>query len=182
MRITLALLLLAGCAGTPTGTNGIAEKAPPSPPPVGPGPDAPPQGPDTDAYRAAIEANEEPFRSSGIHTAYLGDDIRVDGNTIRPVEVLEDSRCPIDATCVWAGRVRVRVRVSVGGASGESVMEVNRPMAIVLRDGRVELKLPAEGRGFQQLTLVAVAPLNWARPPAGVDPNARKRFAFTLID
>ena len=34
----------------------------------------------------------------------------------------------------------------------------------------------------QQLILVAAAPLNWAHPPAGVDPHAPKRFAFTLID
>ena len=34
--------------------------------------------------------------------------------------------------------------------------------------------------GGRRLTLVAVAPLNWSHPPAGVDPNAPKRFAFRL--
>lgn len=39
-------------------------------------------------------------------TADLGDGLRV-----RPLEVLEDSRCPQNARCVWAGRLRVRVAV-----------------------------------------------------------------------
>jgi hypothetical protein len=34
-----------------------------------------------------------------------------------PLEILEDSRCPVDVQCVWAGRVRLRVQVS--GAPAE---------------------------------------------------------------
>ena len=30
-------------------------------------------------------------------------------------EVLEDSRCPIDVTCIWAGLVEVSLRVAVSG-------------------------------------------------------------------
>ena len=176
-RIGLLLLMaLAGCAGPPAGTNATTEKAPPPAPPV------PPAGPDATAYRTAIEANEAPFREPSHLTPYLGEDARMDGVTVRPLEVIEDSRCPVDATCVWAGRVRIRVRVSVGNASAEAEMEIDRPMAIVVRDGRLELKAPQANQGWQQLTLVAVAPLNRARPPAGADPNARKRFAFSLMD
>jgi hypothetical protein len=39
-------------------------------------------------------------------TADLGGGLRV-----RPLEVLEDSRCPQNARCVWAGRLRLRVAV-----------------------------------------------------------------------
>ncbi|HYD88217.1 MAG TPA: hypothetical protein VEA80_12120 [Vitreimonas sp.] len=39
-------------------------------------------------------------------TADLGGGLRV-----RPLEVLEDSRCPQNARCVWAGRLRLRVTV-----------------------------------------------------------------------
>ncbi|MBL9070875.1 MAG: hypothetical protein JNM03_12900 [Sphingopyxis sp.] len=33
----------------------------------------------------------------------------VDGPIIQPVKVLEDSRCPMNARCIWAGRVRVQM-------------------------------------------------------------------------
>ena len=36
------------------------------------------------------------------------------GIKITPLEVLEDSRCPEDVQCVWAGQVRVRARVLRG--------------------------------------------------------------------
>lgn len=148
MRSLWLLLALAGCAGTPSGTN--------SPAP------SPPTGPGADQYRAAIEANEAPFRVPGTVTARLGEEVRLGAVRVRPLEVLEDSRCPIDATCIWAGRVRLRVAVS---GAGEPEMEIGRPVAI---------------GGGNQLLLASVAPLNWSRPPGGVDPNAPKRFAFRL--
>lgn len=30
------------------------------------------------------------------------------------LEVLEDSRCPVDVTCVWAGNARARIGISMG--------------------------------------------------------------------
>lgn len=39
----------------------------------------------------------------------LGQTAYVDGPKIKPVKVLEDSRCPMNARCVWAGRVRLKV-------------------------------------------------------------------------
>jgi hypothetical protein len=157
MRIIPTLLLLAGCAASPTGTNVTAEKAPPQSPSGAPQP-----GMGAEAYRAAIEANEAPFRVPGTVTVHLNEEVRIGDMFVRPVEVLEDSRCPVDVTCVWAGRVRLRVAVS---GSGELFMEINRPATV---------------SGGQHLSLVAVSPLNWARPPAGVDPNAPRRFAFRL--
>lgn len=34
--------------------------------------------------------------------------------TVTPIEVEEDSRCPMNARCVWAGRVVVRATVREG--------------------------------------------------------------------
>jgi hypothetical protein len=34
--------------------------------------------------------------------------------TVQFLEVTEDSRCPLDATCVWAGEVKVRLALSRG--------------------------------------------------------------------
>jgi len=36
------------------------------------------------------------------------------GVTVVPREVLEDSRCPLDTQCIWAGRVRVRATLESG--------------------------------------------------------------------
>lgn len=103
-----------------------------------------------------------PSAEAGTVTARLGQEVLLGTLRIRPLAVLEDSRCPADVTCVWAGRIRVRVAVS---GAGELVMELNRPVAIA---------------GGRSLSLVAVAPPKWHRPPPGVDPNAPQSFGFRL--
>lgn len=103
-----------------------------------------------------------PALSDETVTARLGEEVRLGTLRIRPLVVLEDSRCPADVTCVWAGRLRVRVAVS---GAGEPVMELNQPVAVP---------------GGRSLSLVAVAPPRWHRPPPGVDPNAPPRFGFRL--
>lgn len=125
-------------------------------------PDAATRGPGVEAWRATIEANEAPFRVPGTVTTRLNQEVQIGDIRVKPLAVLEDSRCPVDVTCIWAGRVRLRVAVS---GAGEPVMEIGQPVNVA---------------GGRRLTLVAVAPLNWAHPPAGVDPNAPKRFAFRL--
>jgi len=39
----------------------------------------------------------------------LGETLSIDSYTIAFVEVLEDSRCPKNMTCVWQGRARVKL-------------------------------------------------------------------------
>lgn len=43
--------------------------------------------------------------------------------SIKFVEIVEDSRCPADATCVWAGNAKVRVQVSQGRS--RRVVDIN---------------------------------------------------------
>ena len=43
------------------------------------------------------------------------------GVSITLVAVLEDSRCPIDTTCIWAGKASVKILVR---ASGEDTQEI----------------------------------------------------------
>ncbi len=45
----------------------------------------------------------------------LGESIQLENVYIKFVEVLEDSRCPKNVTCVWAGRARVLVEVTESG-------------------------------------------------------------------
>ena len=148
MRIGLVLLTLAGCAGAPP--------QPQSPP-------EPPAGPVvSNEVQAELEAVEIPFRASGTVVARLGETVRLGSVDVRPLAILEDSRCPQDVDCVWAGRIRVRVAVS---GAGEPVMELNRPVPL---------------SGGDTLIMTAVAPPRWSRPPPGVDPDAPSRFAFRL--
>lgn len=44
----------------------------------------------------------------------LGETAYVNGPLVRPERVIEDSRCPMNARCVWAGRVVVRVAILSG--------------------------------------------------------------------
>ncbi|HEY4488484.1 MAG TPA: hypothetical protein VJB97_03120 [Candidatus Paceibacterota bacterium] len=45
-----------------------------------------------------------------------------------PIEVIEDSRCPIGVQCVWAGTVKVRVQLISGMGTSEQVFELNAPI------------------------------------------------------
>ncbi len=45
----------------------------------------------------------------------LGESITLENHEIKFTEVLEDSRCPENTTCIWAGRARVFVEVSEKG-------------------------------------------------------------------
>jgi hypothetical protein len=153
MRIALVFLALAGCAAS-TGPSATADKAPPPTP-------APPGTGDIN-WRMAVERVEAPFNVPGTVGARLNEEVQIGDLRVKPLEVVEDSRCADDVSCVWAGRIRLRVAVS---GAGEPVMELDHPVTVA---------------GGRRLTLVGVAPPNWVHPPAGVDPNAPKRFAFRL--
>lgn len=47
--------------------------------------------------------------------------------SIRFVELIEDSRCPADTNCVWAGNAKIKVRVSGFGRTQDLTMDTNGP-------------------------------------------------------
>jgi hypothetical protein len=47
--------------------------------------------------------------------------------TLTVKEVIEDSRCPVDVTCIQAGTVRVKTLVSRAGNLTEQIFELNKP-------------------------------------------------------
>ena len=83
---------------------------------------------------------------------------------VRPLELLEDSRCPAQFQCVWAGRVRILAEISYRGGSEELRREMILGEPVALPEGA--------------LTLVAAEP----QPVAGqrVDPSAY-RLTFALV-
>ncbi len=92
-------------------------------------------------------------------TAGLSQIASTNGIKVRPLEVIEDSRCPALVRCVWAGRIVVRSEV-IGGSWNRTVdLELGKPQHV------------ADGT----LTLVAVAP--GTIPGARVDPRDY-RFTF----
>lgn len=78
-------------------------------------------------------------------SARLGEIAGVGGLRVRPLRVIEDSRCPINARCVWAGRIVLlaEVRDSRGHARhnftlGEPITHSGRRVALVAAEpGRV---------------------------------------------
>lgn len=69
----------------------------------------------------------------------LGQKAYVDGPLVQPVEVLEDSRCPMNARCVWAGRVRVKM-VWIRGNGQKQLFEATLGEPVQLADGQFTLE------------------------------------------
>jgi hypothetical protein len=67
----------------------------------------------------------------------LGDIAAVNGPKVRPDRVIEDSRCPANVQCVWAGRLVVRATVFGGGWSKQCDLTLGVPVAIA--DGMLTL-------------------------------------------
>jgi len=108
---------------------------------------------------AEVAADPPGTASAGLGgTAWLGE------LTVRPIALVEDSRCPRDAECVWAGRVRILAIVST--LPGQTELVLGQPRAMP---------------GGPSLVLVAVAPERRQHPPAGTNPRAPYRFTFALM-
>ncbi|WP_243649709.1 MULTISPECIES: hypothetical protein [unclassified Sphingomonas] len=90
----------------------------------------------------------------------LGQTAFVDGPKVRADRVIEDSRCPVDAQCVWAGRLVVRATVMGGGWSRQ--IELTLGMPVNVADGA--------------LTLVAASPVR--RVDAHPAKGSAYRFTF----
>ena len=50
-----------------------------------------------------------PVRTDGLAT--IGQSTRVGALVITPQQLVEDSRCPINARCIWAGRLVLSTRI-----------------------------------------------------------------------
>ena len=55
--------------------------------------------------------------TTGTTTARYGETANVGPLLVRPIALVEDSRCPINARCVWAGRLVITVEVTFHGGS-----------------------------------------------------------------
>lgn len=60
--------------------------------------------------------------------ARIGQEVSGLGVRIVPVELLEDSRCPVDVVCIQAGTVRVRARLINGLGEANQEFKLNQPI------------------------------------------------------
>lgn len=100
-------------------------------------------------------------RSDGITRLRIDETGTVGGPRVTPLRVLEDSRCPVGTQCVWAGRVKVSVRIDLGSGSQMREMTLGEPQGV------------ADG----SLTLVEVLPEKKANQNIYPDEY---RFGFTF--
>lgn len=101
-------------------------------------------------------------RTPGVAYARIGETVYVDGPKVTPRRVLEDSRCPRDVQCAWAGRVRLLVTVHLGSRDEERELVLNVPAQV------------ADGA----LTLVEVEPVKRLEQPVAQTLGYRFGFRF----
>ncbi|WP_240197990.1 hypothetical protein [Novosphingobium sp. P6W] len=143
-----AALALAGCtvipppdpsrmaaAGPQAAPASYPQPAPsnyPEPVPMAQTPPTQPQAP-AQPYPSELPATEP---GAPLIFAALGQTVGVDGPRVTPLAVLEDSRCPMNARCVWGGQLRLRLRID-SGRGGE--VEITSGKPITVADGTLEL-------------------------------------------
>ncbi|WP_338425542.1 hypothetical protein [Sphingopyxis kveilinensis] len=69
----------------------------------------------------------------------LGQKAYVDGPIVEPVAIVEDSRCPMNARCVWAGRARVKMLWHRGNGEKQT-FDVTLGEPTPLADGQFTLE------------------------------------------
>lgn len=80
---------------------------------------------------------------------------------ITPLEVVSDSRCPVDVTCIWAGEVKLKVKLEKAGITDTIEITLNKPV---------------EFAGYE-VTLKEVAPIKKAEE---IIINTEYRFTFVV--
>lgn len=55
--------------------------------------------------------------------------------SVRFVEMVEDSRCPTDTNCVWAGNAKIKIRVRAHGRSHDLTLDTNGPNQAAIAEG-----------------------------------------------
>lgn len=95
----------------------------------------------------------QPETAGGYTYTRIGHEIRVDGPRVMPLAVIEDSRCPENVRCVWAGRVRITARIITGRGPEKHEMTLGQPIQVA--DGALLLGDVQPGRKKNE---AAVAP------------------------
>ena len=63
-------------------------------------------------------------------SAGFGQVATLDRLRVRPLALLEDSRCPASVQCVWAGQVRIRAEITSRNGRKVREMTLGQPIAV----------------------------------------------------
>ncbi|WP_051504268.1 hypothetical protein [Sphingomonas jaspsi] len=110
---------------------------------------------------AACAATLPTPNPTGTPTAGFQQTATVGSLQVTPVALVEDSRCPINARCVWAGHLTVRAEIRGGRWKQVKDLTLSAPQPV------------ADG----QITLVDALPQKVAGKPASL---ADYRFTFSF--
>lgn len=99
-------------------------------------------------------------RSATIKTT-IGQKMTALGVTITPRDVVDDSRCPSDVQCIWAGTAHVKSTVSTSAGSTDVVFELGHPETV----------------GGYMITLTELTP---GKQSGEEIPDSAYRFVFTI--
>lgn len=70
-------------------------------------------------------------------TAFLNQKILNGGIYITPIQVVSDSRCPIDVQCIWAGEILIKVELKKGDVVRE--VELKEGGSVIFEDREISL-------------------------------------------
>ena len=70
----------------------------------------------------------------------------LNGIRIRPIAVVEDSRCPMNARCVWAGRLILTVEIDQRGASETLRTNLTLGQPLAVETGKLTLVAAEPGK------------------------------------
>lgn len=150
--LVFAVLLLSGCASAPAPQ--------PTPAPI-PAPTPPRDlSPFARQVQDQLDRLAAELSAPGVASAEYGQTANLGGGlTVRPLAIVEDSRCPGNTACLWEGRLIIRANV----AGRDSVLRLGE-----------SLETPAGTVEF-----VAVSPGAWSDWPSDeLGPRPPYRFGF----
>lgn len=69
-----------------------------------------------------------PLRSDGL--ARIGETARIGTLAVTPLRLVEDSRCPINARCIWAGRLVMSAKIAAPGWHETRNLTLGEPVTL----------------------------------------------------
>jgi hypothetical protein len=142
--LLFSVVMLTACAQS-DGRGGVV--APPPPPVSMPEPRSD-LGRQIHTDMARLDAE---LRAPGVVAAGAGETADLgQGLTILPLAIIEDSRCPANVACLWAGRMRIRAQVSGRESEltlGETMVTPNGPVAFVVASPSAWAEWPRDELG-----------------------------------
>lgn len=76
-------------------------------------------------------------------TAKLNQTILNNGVYITPLDLISDSRCPSDVTCIWAGTATLKTKLKAGNKTEEIVLTLREPIKFQNKTITLEDVFPA---------------------------------------